>query len=355
MNKQQKFLHVVSILLAAFLILIFYLLGGGTSSHDYKRIKMVNNSINLDVPTPNTDELSDNRIEAVMRASQAESDDNRTQARQTASSFQWITSDNYRTADTVATCSPVEPSLPKRSSASSSSTAIPARVDAEQEKQAFIAQTRQRLAQKYGVDLGESTPSATQTVRQTVASSAASTSRSATPRATVALPASDGFYGLEAPPAVATDIRAVVHGEHRNLERGSIVKLRLLDAIEINQTLIPANTFLYGQLSFASCRAMIRIQNIQYQQAVYPFEGTIYDKDGFEGLYVPDNRIDEAARKAGSQALANTNLRIPSVSVLGSAANAVVGAVQSVAQQSVSQQKINISSNYLVTIKQSSK
>jgi hypothetical protein len=85
---------------------------------------------------------------------------------------------------------------------------------------------------------------------------------------------------------------------------------------------------------------------------VFPFAGSIYDKDGFEGLYVPDNRIDDATRKAGAQALANADLRIPSVSIFGSAANAVVGAFQSVAQQSISEQKINISSNYLVTIKQ---
>jgi hypothetical protein len=96
---------------------------------------------------------------------------------------------------------------------------------------------------------------------------------------------------------------------------------------------------------------LIHIENVQYQNAIYPFRGTIYDKDGFEGLYVPDNRVDEATRKAGSQALSNMNVRIPSASLVASAANAALGAVQSVAQSSVSEQKISISSNYLVTIK----
>jgi hypothetical protein len=45
------------------------------------------------------------------------------------------------------------------------------------------------------------------------------------------------------------------------------------------------------------------------------------------------------------------NVRIPSASLVASAANAALGAVQSVAQSSVSEQKISISSNYLVTIK----
>ena len=93
----------------------------------------------------------------------------------------------------------------------------------------------------------------------------------------------------------------------------------------------------------------------QKTNEVLPQMGIQMDKDGFEGLYVPDNRIDEAARKAGSQALGNVNVRIPGASFITSAANAAVSAVQSVAQQTISEQKINISSNYLVTIKQPSK
>lgn len=339
MNQQQKFLHVVSILLAAFLLLIFYLLGGGTSGHKDKECKMDNNTINLEVPLPNTDELSANRIEAVMRAVEEENDEERTQNRQQSSSFQWITAHG----DTLPSVEeqPQKVSPPQKAAAPRPTK--PTQVLSD--RQAFIAQTRQKLAKQYGVELDAPTSTPQDQVKQEVPRATVSTSSSA----------SAGFYGLQEATAASTDIRAVVHGEHRNLERGAIVKLRLLDDILINGTLIPANTFLYGKLGFAACRATIRIQNIQYQQTVYPFEGTIYDKDGFEGLYVPDNRIDEATRKAGSQALGNVDLRIPSVSFIASAANAAVSAVQSVAQQAVGEQKINISSNYLVTIKQPSK
>ncbi len=352
MKSNQKFLHVVSVLVAVFVVFTFYLLGGGTgaTAQETEGVPTEQGGLNLDVPVADAQELSANRLEAVLKEAEAESEMQRTQRMQQASSFQWM----EKATDTPQEGLPAEGTLSASASVPAKPAApasAPSIAHTEQEKQTFIAQTRQRLAQKYGVEIDEPAP---QTNPQ-VAPQAVAPQPPSKASASVRIASSDGFYGLEEPTTPSSDIRAVVHGEHRNLSRGAIVKLRLLDAIEINHTVIPANTFLYGQLSFTSCRAIIRIQNIQYHNAVYPFEGTIYDKDGFEGLYVPDNKIDEATRKAGSQALANANLRLPATSVISSAANAVVGAVQSVAQQSVAEQKINISSNYLVTIKQTSR
>lgn len=343
MNKQQKFLHAVSLLVTAFVIVCFFLLGGGTAQKPTIPLEQAQHGINVSVPEADANELSANRLEAVLRQTEENSSNERINRMQQASSFRWLDTpptDSLPKHDEVAV--QVEPTK-----APSSQRAVPKKTSAqltpEQEKQQFIAATRRQLAQKYGIELPEeSEPTPASNPQQQ-------------PSATVASTSTPGFYGLESPAPAATDIRAVVHGEHRNVERGAIVKLRLLDNIVINGTTIPANTFLYGQLGFASCRATIRIENVQYGGVVYPFVGTIYDKDGFEGLYVPDNRIDEAARKAGSQALGNVNVRIPGASFITSASNAVVSAVQSVAQQTISEQKINISSNYLVTIKQTSK
>lgn len=343
MNKQQKFLHAVSLLVTAFVIVCFFLLGGGTAQKPTIPLEHAQQGINVNVPEADANELSANRLEAVLRQTEENSSNERINRMQQASSFRWLDTpptDSLPKHDEVLV--QVEPS-----NAPSSQREVPKKTSAqltpEQEKQQFIAATRRQLAQKYGIELPEeSAPTPASNPQKQ-------------PSATVASTSSPGFYGLENPAPAATDIRAVVHGEHRNVERGAIVKLRLLDNIVINGTTIPANTFLYGQLGFASCRATIRIENVQYGGVVYPFVGTIYDKDGFEGLYVPDNRIDEAARKAGSQALGNVNLRIPGASFITSAANAAVSAVQSVAQQTISEQKINISSNYLVTIKQTFK
>lgn len=272
MNKQQKFLHAVSLLVTAFVIVCFFLLGGGTAQKPTIPLEQAQQGINVSVPEADANELSANRLEAVLRQTEENSSNERINRMQQASSFRWL--------DT-----PPTDSLPKRdevpvqvepSKAPSSQREVPkktcAQLTPEQEKQQFIAATRRQLAQKYGIELPEeSAPTPASNPQQQ-------------PSATVASTSTPGFYGLESPAPAATDIRAVVHGEHRNVERGAIVKLRLLDNIVINGTTIPANTFLYGQLGFASCRATIRIENVQYGGVVYPFVGTIYDKDGFEGL-----------------------------------------------------------------------
>lgn len=163
-----------------------------------------------------------------------------------------------------------------------------------------------------------------------------------------------GFYGMESSASSGHDgIRAVVHGEHRNLRKGATVKMRILDNIRIGEKRIPRNTFVYGVLSFSNGRANIRIENINLEGDIIPFGGTIYDKDGFEGLYVPDNVVDETARKAGGDAVNSVDVNFSSPSsVVTSGIGAVAGAIKNSVSGSVREEKISISTNYLLTIKQ---
>lgn len=357
MKEQQKLWHAASVMVWFFAILVFYLLGGGVQGNAQRVAEQTQQGINLSIPQADTEELSATRLEAVMRQAAQQSDEASTLQKQRASAFQWHVSGSsnqeshveappVQVAD-VPSDTPV--ATPSQSRINPVGTAR-RRFEAEREA-AYQTKNQEvmKMLEMLQTKMGAAAPTA-----PVPAASVPTTPLVEVPKARLASArgSHNGFYGLSSQEPAQTDIRAVIHGEHRNLERGGIVKLRLLDAIVIEESLIPANTFLYGQLSLASCRAMIRIQNIQYQNKVYPFVGTIYDKDGFEGLYVPDNKIDEAARKAGSRAIGTANVRIPGASFVASAVNSALGAVQSVAQQVVGQQKINISSNYLVTIKQ---
>lgn len=164
-----------------------------------------------------------------------------------------------------------------------------------------------------------------------------------------------GFYGIEGSSSKkgSNNIRAVVHGEHANLRSGATVKMRLLDNIRIGEYRVPQNTFIYGKLSFSKGRAQIFVENINYNNNIIPFQGVIYDKDGFEGIYVPDNVVDETARKAGGAAVNSVDVNISSPSsIVNSGVNAVTGAIKSAVSGSVKEEKISISTNYLLTIKQ---
>ena len=84
-----------------------------------------------------------------------------------------------------------------------------------------------------------------------------------------------------------------------------------------------------------------------------PFEGIIYDRDGFMGLYIPDNTVSKTKKEAGSDVVSGVDLNISSASgFVTSAVNSVTGAIQSAVSGSIREEKISISANYQLIIKQ---
>lgn len=171
-----------------------------------------------------------------------------------------------------------------------------------------------------------------------------------------------GFNSVVGGKRVAThDIRAVVHGTHRNLTNNSQVKLRLLDPMVANGVTIPRNAFVYGKVSFSAGRLQIAIDNVNYQDNVLPFKAQIYDQDGSLGIYVPDNAISEAGRDAGGSSVSGTNTTITTArsgSLIGAGVNTLnsgVNAVKNAVTKKTTENKVSISANYKVTIREDKK
>lgn len=151
-------------------------------------------------------------------------------------------------------------------------------------------------------------------------------------------------------------IRAVVHGTHKDLTTNSKVKFRLLDPMEIDGVTIPRHTFVYGTVSFSEARAIIHIDNINFENSVLPFKGEIYDgEDGSRGISAPDNAVNDAAKEAGGGAVDETP-SIPSshgsaVVLASNLANRGASAIKNTISKGVKKQKLTISDNYKVLIK----
>ena len=97
-------------------------------------------------------------------------------------------------------------------------------------------------------------------------------------------------------------IKAEIY-ETATVLNGNRVKLRLLEDTRINAQKIPRNTFIYGICKIKNERLLIEITQMPVQENFVPVELTICDLDGQEGLYVPDN----AARKVYQEVGASTN------------------------------------------------
>lgn len=83
---------------------------------------------------------------------------------------------------------------------------------------------------------------------------------------------------------------------------GNRVKLRLLEDGWLNGVKIPKGTFLYGICEVANERLQIKIRQIPVREHFIPVDITICDLDGLAGLYVPDNAARKVAKEAGSSA-----------------------------------------------------
>lgn len=105
-------------------------------------------------------------------------------------------------------------------------------------------------------------------------------------------------------------IKAIIDEEVKAVE-GSRVRLRLLDDIDINGTLLTKGSYLYATMSgFSQQRVKGQIQSVLVGDEILKISLSIYDTtDGLEGLYVPASQFRETAKDIGSSAMqSNMNM-----------------------------------------------
>ena len=105
-------------------------------------------------------------------------------------------------------------------------------------------------------------------------------------------------------------IKAIIDEEIKAVD-GSRVRLRLLDDIEINGTLLSKGSYLYATMSgFAQQRVKGKVSSVLVGDEILKISLSIYDTtDGLEGLYVPASQFRETAKDIGSSAMqSNMNM-----------------------------------------------
>ncbi len=105
----------------------------------------------------------------------------------------------------------------------------------------------------------------------------------------------NGFNGEE---TSGSPIRAEVY-ETTTVLDGNRVKLRLLDEGRVGGMIVPGNTFVYGICQIKNERLHIHVTQIPVQDNFMSVDLSIHDLDGMEGLYVPDNAARKVAKEVG--------------------------------------------------------
>lgn len=79
---------------------------------------------------------------------------------------------------------------------------------------------------------------------------------------------------------------------------GCTVQLRLLEAVRIDDTVIPRNTPLYGLATISGMRLQVTVSSVEYGGRIFAVEAAAYDLDGQPGLNVPNSRERTALKEA---------------------------------------------------------
>ena len=140
----------------------------------------------------------------------------------------------------------------------------------------------------------------------------------------------NGFYGLEGVATPVVDhnaIEAEVYG-NQTLVSGAVIKLVLLQDINLSGVTIPKNTFVFGKCGLSGERLSAEINSIQFNSSIYPVSLSVHDIDGLEGIYVPGAIARDAAKKSSNETLQDVQLNTLDPSLEVQAASAGIEAAK---------------------------
>jgi conjugative transposon TraM protein len=162
----------------------------------------------------------------------------------------------------------------------------------------------------------------------------------------------NAFYGTDGAPAGLSHnaIKAVIH-ETQNLVDGSIVKIRLLEDVTINQGGVPKGSFIYGKASLQGERLIVQINSIRNESSVFPVKLAVYDLDGIEGIHIPGAITREVASQSADKSISSIEMTSIDPSLKAQAATAGVNTARSLLIKKAKLVRVTVKAGYAVLLK----
>jgi conjugative transposon TraM protein len=163
----------------------------------------------------------------------------------------------------------------------------------------------------------------------------------------------NSFYGLDdgsESQVIANTIEAVVH-DTQELVDGATVKMRLLNDVYINNTLIPKDQFMYGTCSIKGERLTIDIKSVRTGNSILPVSLVVYDLDGLEGIYIPGAIARDVVKQSSEEALQGIQFMSLDPSLGAQAAGAGIEAAKGLFSKKAKLIKVTVKAGYQILLK----
>ena len=96
-------------------------------------------------------------------------------------------------------------------------------------------------------------------------------------------------------------IMAIVDDDQTSIA-GDRIRLKLLSDIYVGDYLLKSGSFIYGYISgFQSSRVNVSVEQVMYENRPVKVNMSVYDNDGYLGLYVPSSNFREFTKQLGTQ------------------------------------------------------
>ncbi|HUH19370.1 conjugative transposon protein TraM [Albibacterium sp.] len=145
-------------------------------------------------------------------------------------------------------------------------------------------------------------------------------------------------------------IQATIH-EDQDIVSGSVIKLRLLDSIQVNEALIPKNSFIYGVAAIDDERLKIEIASLRYQNSIFPVSLSAYDLDGLAGLYIPGAIARDASKEGINDAIQSIRMMSLDPSLSAQVADAGIHATKGLFRKKVKQVRVKVKAGYQLLLR----
>lgn len=159
------------------------------------------------------------------------------------------------------------------------------------------------------------------------------------------------FYGLtNSEESFQNTIRAVIH-ETKVIVDKSTVKLRLLDDVYVNGSLIPRNNFVFGICQISNNRLNIIISSIHHKNNIHPVELTAYDIDGIQGVKIPGSIERQIAKQGVAQSSSGFDPGILQTGLITQLTSQAVNITKRIASTNARLIRVELKANYQILLK----
>ena len=167
--------------------------------------------------------------------------------------------------------------------------------------------------------------------------------------------AENKFFGVEedADSEEQNTVEAVVH-QTQTLINGAVVKMRLLNDIYLNGSLVKKGNFVFGIAELNDERLEININSIRNNNSLFTVKLEVFDMDGLAGIYIPGAISRDVAKQSTDNSLQLLELTSMDPSFKAQAAATGINAAKSLLSKKVKQVKVLVKAGYKVLLRDKS-